>query len=420
MKKFAIWFLLALALVPLAVTSDTLYPTANIKALIYRGVAFVVTGTALMLLLDKREGNDFFHRLQVVVHTRLFQVMTASTVALGVSTLFAHNTYLAFFGTASRNEGFLTLFALYVLYVWMSVFFDTKNWQRFFVLFSFSGLITFFYSVYQIIEGVDRPHSFIGNPIPLAAFFIFTFFAGIYVKSIDSKKMSLQLLAWATMIASIVGIFLTKTRGTILAVLAATIMTGVLAATIGTKKKIKRYAVGSVLGVCVLIGIFLTTQQHPLWQKIPGVGRFAQSSISGATIQSRILYNNITINGFLESTPLQKTIGWGWDNYESFWQKNYDPKVYQYDRGIADRAHNKLGDMLIMTGILGLLLYVMLWSNLVQVIFSFKEKGLLFFGVVFTFVAYFVQNLFSFDIGVVLISFYVMIAWLTAQKTYEV
>jgi O-antigen ligase len=138
------------------------------------------------------------------------------------------------------------------------------------------------------------------------------------------------------------------------------------------------------------------------------------------TINSRLLFAHESLTSFWSDGGAQRIVlGWGWDNYVFFWQKHYDPKIFYYDAAIADRAHNKLIDMLVMTGLAGLVAYLIVWGIFIARIIA-RVKADLSGGLALLFyaAAYGTFLFFEIDIPLALLGFYAILA-LTSFQSYE-
>lgn len=422
MKKVVSWVLILAAFVPL-VMSHTLVPAISGKVLVYRGAAFLAILGLFLLSLRTNTRQDLAMRFNTIRRSPIFIAMTVSFGLLAVSTIFAFDRFAAFFGELSRGEGFLTLAAMYAIYVATTVLFQRKEWKKFFVATILCGVIIFIYQVWQRAHGIDRPYATLGNPIFLAEYYVFVFLSGYLAVAWSSiHERAMRWLGFIGMITSILGIFITETRGTIAGLGVAVFVCSIIAIALGkgiiirniSARKIGAIVLGIMVGFVVLIAL---TRNQPIWNKVPGVDRIVSEDTT--TLDSRVIYLKITKNGFIESDPVRKVVGWGWDNFLFFSNRNYDPAVYELDSTGISRAHNKLADMLVMTGILGLLAYLAVWVAAVRDVGKLLRKNFaLGLGFVFVFMAYFVHNLFAFDVPVTFFYFYTFLAFLT-QYDYE-
>ncbi len=424
MKKAATWLLILLAAVPLVSISIAFYPDIEGKVIAYRGVAFIVVLLAFLISVGK-DKELFLSTVRQKLRSPIVLAVTASMLTIAISTLFAQDRFIAFFGELSRGEGFVTFFSLYVLFIALTVFFGKREWRAALIVSALASIIMVIVQCTQITALNTRPSALMANPIFLAGWYVFTLFAGIYVVRIREKKESwLAVLGGAAIIASVFGILLTKTRGTLLAMVISAVICAAIAAVYGkgvtigkfSFRKVGLIVAGAVIGFALL---FSVTSRASFWTHIPGLDRVAQIGTDTSTIKSRLLFLEISKKGFVESSALRKTVGWGWDNYAFFWNAQYDPKVYLFDQSYADRAHNKLIDVLIMTGIVGLAAYLWVWVTFLRAsVRMIPTDPRIAFALLFIGISYFLHNLVAFDMPVTLFSFYALLAFV-ATTSYE-
>ena len=424
MKKAAIWLLIALAAVPLLTISVAFYPAIEGKIVAYRAAAFLVVLITFMISIGKDQ-EVFLKSVREKLRSPIVIAVTTSMLTIGISTLFAQDRFSAFFGELSRGEGFVTFFSLYVLFVAMAVFFDRRAWRASAIITSIASVTMILVQFSQLAPLNTRPSALMANPIFLAGWYLFAVFAGMYLMRISTKgQIWLRVLGILTIIASVYGILLTRTRGTLLAMVISALICAGIAAVYGKGIMMGKYSLRKVglwiAGVVVVFGfLFGLTSNAKVWSRIPGLDRVAEISTDTSTIQSRVLFLQISKKGFGESSALRKTVGWGWDNYGYFWNANYDPAVYLFDQSYADRAHNKLVDMLIMTGIIGLLAYLWIWVTFLRAsVRMIPRDPRLAFALLFVSISYFLHNLVAFDMPVILFLFYALLAFVVTTS-YE-
>src|SRR4030042_1250042 len=177
-------------------------------------------------------------------------------------------------------------------------------------------------------------------------------------------------------------------------------------------KKISLRKIGSftLISIAVFAGTFVFTRSNPVWQMVPGLDRLAKISAQDISTQTRLL----SMKSSLEAVNPGRAgwgralIGWGPDNFDVAYNKFYDPSTQKYEVTWLDRAHNKLLDVLVMNGVLGLIIYLFMWFYVFRYGFLRKKLGEEDSGksleymnrqlpVLFIAVAYFVQNIFVFD-----------------------
>lgn len=435
MKKLATILLLSTAFVPLFVYSKYLSPFIDAKVLFLRGVSFLVILLIGLVLIskskNKEDREDIATSINILQKDRLFIFVSIGILLTILSTIFAFDKSMAFFGEPLRAEGFLTIISIYSLYVGYLLLFKKSEWSKFFVYTAITTIILFVVQSKQSFLGMYRSDSLMGNPIFLASYYLFSIFAGLCLVRFtkESKNNNYAYLGWVSIALSVIGILLTKTRGTILALFIGFFITTIASIFYGKniyirKISFRKLGVIAVSALILFSLLFIVTRSAPFWQKIPGLNRFAEIGISDNSSNSRIEYTKTSIKGFFsDKNPTRLMLGWGPVNYQFFWIKNYNPVFFYYDPGTADHAHNQVIDILVMSGILGLIIYIAVWTLVFKKIKQMFEKD--FFTpliIILCLSAYFINNLFAFDTAVTSLMFYVTIAFVSEVtfKKYEI
>ncbi len=432
MKKALKVLLLSIPIAILFYSGKMLVPAVDAKNLLIRGIVAIVAVLIAVLYVVRSDFRpESSQKLKLFWKNPLGKSLTISYGVLIVSTIFAYSPFTAFFGTASRGEGFVGLSFFYFLTLFLFVVFEKKDWFRFWQLTAVGGIIVFITEFTDFLGGAYRPGSLMDNPIFLAGYFLIVIFAGLLVwKSGKEEKNNLSLwLGGIATMCSIIGMFITESRGAMLGMIIGVfvaLLYFVFAESGNTKKNIFFRKITIAIISCMIIfgGIFVATRHSSFWIHVPGLNRVAQFSLSDPTTQSRIENARLTLRAVRPTgSNIKNTlVGWGWDNYVFAWQSNYDPKIYLYDRGIFDRAHNKLLDVLVMNGILGLVAYLAIWFFLVRsALFLGKQSVFMSAVTLFFLTAFFIQNLTVFDTVISYVPFFAVIGYMlfATQRKYE-
>jgi O-antigen ligase len=413
LRKFLKWPLLALAFTPLVISPSTLFPYIFGKAVFIRLattifcllLAFYIMGSGRRALADIN-----WARLK----NPIFLLWLSFTILAALSASLAVDGQVAIWGDAERGEGFLLLFHLLLFLGGSMLVFEKQDWLLFFKLSLFAGSIIAFDSLVGFLSDPSiRPVGyFIGNPAFTSVYALFVIFAAMVVTVTERKSQFWGATSALAILLAIIALLVTKTRGVFVGILAAFLVVAIYWIVSGKNKKIVvvgRPVLAKRVGQCalgtifILMLIFVNTKSHPIWQVVPGLDRLAQISASDATTQTRLINLRVSLRAVdPRSVGVERALlGWGPENFYYAYNQFYDPTIGKYETTWFDRAHNKLMDVLVMHGILGLLTYLALWFYVFRLILRRRRDGstseqtiapLIFFGV-----SYFVQNLFLFD-----------------------
>ncbi len=437
MRSTIKYILYALAVSPLIVIDSLFFPYISGKNILIRvavGVAWILF--ASYLFYAKKFRQEMHDKLKRVLKNPVGLFTTVFMGLLIISTIFAQDVYRAFFGDVERAEGLLNMLFFFGFFVLTALLFERKEWMRFFQISLGVGAYMFLDAFIQFANGVVRPSSTTGNPIYLGEFFLFTILAGVLV-FLDTKKEDSVIVShgwrsfWKIFAAvmvpvSVYGIFISETRGVIVG--AAVGLAAVLAymaikgksISIG-KTTLQKVSLWAIAVAVVLGGAFYATKHDTFWQKIPGFNRIAAFTFHDPSTETRLISLGVSLHAINPSENSMKEflIGWGPENFSVAYNAYYNPKYFEYEQLWFDRAHDKLMDVLVMNGVVGLAAYLGIWGSFVWLIF--KRKGfsvamaaLLFFGV-----SYFVQNLTVFDSIVTYPVFFAFLAYLIYCSSIE-
>ena len=417
-------------LLPYLGTQYFISPYTDAKTLYVRFVAFVVVSlVALVLVFDNKNKEQVFGKISKICREDIFRAVTFGLFFLILSIIFAYNKTVAFFGEPQRAEGFLSLFAVYGLFVCFRLLFEKKDWINFFLLSSVSVIPIFFTQLVYVLEGQVRPDVLTGNSTFLAGYYIFTLFSGlaILVDGVEKRVGHLKMAGVAAVVSSVLGILFTGTRGGVVGMYIAVIFCAVCLIAYGVrmegKKQIKNFRLRKIgvwiLSISIVCGaLFGVSRSLSVWKSIPGLGRVSGISSGDSTTASRLIFWKTSLSSFAKDSNIKNmALGWGTDNYLYFWGVHNSPMSFYYDNSVPDRSHNKLVDMLIMAGIIGLIAYLVLWTVFAKkVLVLLRSNVLRGLSFVFFAVTYALFLLFAFDTIPMLVGFYSILAFV---ETYE-
>ncbi len=422
--------LLFLAFTPIIYDKKVFLPTTAQSLF----AAFVVTFASVLFVVELMRSETFrgevSRKAKVLLKNPIVLSVLSFLFIFGVSALFAVDTYGAFWGNLERGEGFVGIL-YFVLFFMFSLFvFEKKDWLWFFKLTLFSSLILLGKEFLQYLGHVARPGSFAGNTSLLAGYFLFSIFSALVVlkESIPlevtkAKSRNWSLTGWKyfsifILICSVLGIFILQTRGTILGLGAGIFALFLYGAVSGKNIRYKKIGVRklSVIILCLILlfsATYVATRKNAFWQKVPGISRLSEISSQNDTTQSRLVAWGIGLDSVSpKNEGIKKLLlGWGPENFVLAFAQHYNPELYRYDSSVFDRSHNKLVDALVMTGLLGLLAYLVIWFFFLRTIvksrISFSMKAFFYFFAV----AYFIHLMFLFDSVITWIPFMGVLAF---------
>lgn len=400
---------------PLFYFEKSVYPYSLPKTFFFQALTEILFFLWLyLILIDKRYLPKF---------TPLFKAIIIFLAVLSLTAILGADPWRSFWSTEGRAIGIIAFyhFAAFSLIIsslkneipWKSILYASLGTSSLISVLAFLQL-HFPRLLLQAEPVLSRPGSTIGNPTFLAGYLLFNIFAGGYfvlekIFSGEDRKINLSNLAKiiipaAALAINISAIFLTQTRGAILALVAGMFFLLILfgieppPSKFGFLENRKFY-----ISLCVIILIaglgFWVTRSTAFWDKIPGLNRFKNLSFSGEDlsfqgITPRLIALKAAWKGFLD----RPFLGWGWDNFNIVFNKYYDPKVLgvSYGETRFDKPHNFILEYLIVGGLPAFFAYAAVFGFFIWEAWKIKNRVL---GKIFIVLlaSYLVNNLFVFE-----------------------
>jgi tetratricopeptide (TPR) repeat protein len=384
-------------LVPLVYAGIVTYPFVYLKML-YLQILVGLTFPAWVILAVR----DPRYRPRA---TWLLWAIVAWFAALGVSAVFAVNSWRAFFGTQERMTGLFSLLHFLAWYVMATATLrSAKDWRRLLefqlgvgfasagaalLQLVFPGMI----GTTEVVEG-ERISGLLGNPIFAAAYQAFNVFFVMFLW----KDASLRRRCWYGLVlaSAMASFLLAGSRGPLLGLVAG-LGTAVLFLVLSSKNR--RLALSTAIFVPVLLtsyALFVTFIAHrpsldAFWLAHANLKHFFDFEID----IYRVRLWNVAWTGFLR----RPILGWGPAGFEIAFDVVYRPEYHTL--GISDEAHNRLLSAMCETGSVGTAAFLSVWAAHVLTVVRSRSRGALAplqaAALIGAGVGHFVQNLFAFD-----------------------
>lgn len=398
---------------PVLVNSSFLFPFITTKTLFFRIAIEVALFFYILLALHREEFRPKFSPLGWSV------VIFASIITL--ASLLGVNWYKSFWGNIERGEGLLTVYHVFALFIIATqTIKSAKLWKGFIHVAILVSVGTAFYALFQklnvdwkwiIHSGENRLSSTVGNAAFYAGYLLFGIFlsAWLFVKE---KLLPMRIVYAAVILFELYILLETRTRGAFIGLVGAMVLITIIYLVL-SKSALQRKVAGGILGVLILSGVLVGANCDTIMlsQKVQILRRVCSISFNDITTQSRLLTWDSSWQGLKE----RPVLGYGWENYNIAFNKHFHPEIFR-DAGSQiwfDRAHNIVFDVAVNSGFVGLIAYLAIFVLAVRALYRVykKTKDLPTFAfLVSLLAAYFVQNIFVFDVLATYISFYVVLA----------
>lgn len=420
-KKILLYLTIVCLLTPFFVDTRTYFPFIVGKATIFRIIVSVMLALFAWRLIDNLPFRRNFFDL-----TPLAKIIIIFGIAIFVSAVFGVDFIHSFFSNNERMEGVLGVWYFILFFLIIASSFKPREMEK---IFKIEVVISLFYSFWALLTYPNigkitahissiRLSGYTGNPSFFAVYLLFNAFLALYFYFrqffLDKKLFNWWILAF---LSQSFLMFFTLTRGAMLGYLF-----GIIFLSLGIVffqppkanifKPFKAIALVFLIGILVLSFFIFSAKNTSFVKNNPILSRFASISLSDPTAISRILSTKIAWQSFLQK-PL---FGWGQENYEAAYVKNFDPEVLKYLPGdfYFDRAHNKLMEVLATNGIFSFLSYLGIFGIAAYFLNRLRKNEEWFLPALALggcLIGYFIQNIFIFDFHESYLMFFLILAF---------
>ncbi len=414
--------------IPLYIANPLFFPFITGKAFAFRIIVELVFAIWLVLILREKGTNAYSSDRSVAPRINLITILiTVFTLVVLIADLAGMNPLRSIWSNSERMEGWMTIIHLWGYFLILSSVFGVgeelrKNWHRFLNVTIIAGTITAIYGLFQyfgwaqIHQGSSRIDASLGNSAYMAVYMLIHVFVSAYfaIVNFPKNKILFYIYSVLSVLFSFI-LFQTATRGTIIGWVAGIIVACFIYAVWGRKEKGQSNLSRAIFGGVILLIIVLTTafylNKDAVWIKNSEVlSRLASISIKDTRTQARGYIWPMAISGSFE-TVKTSLIGWGQENFNYVFNKNYNPKMWAHELWF-DRAHNVYLDWLIAGGLLGFILYLSLYiTSFIYILRSNLTLGQK-SALVGLLVGYSIHNVFVFDNQTSYVMFFTFLAFI--------
>lgn len=408
LRNILIYGIFLIPFIPFIVLSDFFFPFITGKNFAFRILVEILFGSWIILALRNKEFRPKFSWILIAV--------TAFIGIIAIADLQGANPMKSLWSNFERMEGLVTLIHLLAYFLIIGTVLKTQNlWTKFFNISVGASVIMSIIGVNKLLteENVFRIDGTFGNATYLAIYMLFHVFITAILLAKWRGSNWVRYVYVVAIVLQIVNLYYTATRGAILGFIGGVLLTAILISLFERDNKIiRKIGIGILASVIIVVGGFFAIKNTEFVSESKVLSRFSTISFDAGTTQARFLIWNMAIEGVKEK-PL---FGWGQENFNLVFNKNYDPALFA-DEQWFDRVHNIIFDWLVVGGILGLLSYLFIpfatlfyiWKAKVET-FSFTEKSLL-TGML---AGYGFHNMFVFDNLISYILFFSILAYVYA------
>ncbi|MCB9798580.1 O-antigen ligase family protein [Candidatus Nomurabacteria bacterium] len=339
------------------ISQNFVFPFIVPKILAFRTIALLMLLVYVTLLLSQSQKYK-------IKKSPLTIAVLIYFISFALSTFFGVDAYRSFWDGHERMLGLFTLLHYAIFYfVVSSSIKGWKDWRWILRIFLFAGALEMFMGILQkgnphlfFNQGSARIDGTLGNPIYYGGYALYIFFLGLFMTMKEEKKYY-RVFSIVAMLLGFVGVWLSGTRGTQLALIgcAGFAMLVYFFVLKGHQKIRMLLAAFMVLGVVFFVGLF-AAKDTAFVQNVSFLRRIANISLTEGTGYTRLLAWGVGVDAWKEN-PI---IGWGPNNFMFGFNKYYRAEFLRHGWGETwfDNAHNVVVNTLTTQGVIGLLSYL--------------------------------------------------------------
>ena len=367
-RSAVVALLIAALFVPLIVASDFFFPYVVPRNLFFRVV--VELGVTALVIAVSMGGKSLDLRDEPI-----FWALAAFLGAVTVSAIFSPARAHSLFGDFERMGGVWAWIHLFLFFLLLRTLRD-KDWAW---ILNAALAVSLFVAVTAIGQhaelaaagsadaAVPATMGTLGNSGLLAAYLLMTIAIAAYLAATNERFRWLYLGA-----AAVDGLALiyAQNRSTILGLVLAALIGGVMFAMLGAKGRRKwlvpAIAASAATLLALSVMVIRSFPESAIARNLPSVLRRAAYTNFAGSDESRTMQWRAAIEGF-KDRPLT---GYGLENHNLVWSAHFDPDIYRIDTDIYDHTHNEFLEILATTGLLGTIaflgIWVAIWATLVR------------------------------------------------------
>lgn len=395
------WMLLAPVLLPLLIWSGLIYPYLVPKTVGFWAVMLVSAGVFMLLVAHERP----------FAWGRLARPMTwipgALLLVAYATSLVGVDFYRSFWSLLVRGDGLITLTGVVASFYFILISADHRFFERLVKAVSLVGGVVAGYGVGEWLVNGGRVGGLLGNAAFFAGYLGIALVATLMAASFSHKKPN----GYAQIAGlEILAIFLSATRGTLLALVLVGVAALVFLAFRGSAR-VRSRAAYALVTLILIAGIGYAERGNLSSVAFSPVSRVASVSLQEGDVASRLfIWSHMTMEAL--KSPW---VGVGAEHVDVLFNRFYDPT--QIAEQWFDRSHNAFLDYFVQYGVGGLALYVALIASYVVVGRTLIRKGERQLGyLAFSLCGiYAIQNFFVFDTVSSLWLFVALLAALLAR-----
>lgn len=434
LKTILFYLTIAALFTPFFVDTHTYFPFIIGKATVFRVIVglMLVVWTFWLVRSQTSKGSS----TSLISLTPLTKAVIIFGIIIFISALLGVDFYYSLFSGNERMEGVFGIWHFILFFLIIATTFKYLEIEKILKIQVGIGIL---YSIIAILaySGIgtitarmtgNRLAGYSGNPSFFAVYLLFNAFLALYFY-FQQYIFDKRLFNWwlPVFLAQSFLIFATLTRGSMMGYLASIILIALAIVFLKSdfQKKLNLTSSLKKISIIFLISILVfsiftfTAKNTDFVKNNKILNRFSSISLSDPTALSRLFSAGTAWKSFLQ----KPFFGWGTENYEAAYIRNFNPEVLKYlpEDFYFDRAHNKPMEVLATNGIFGFLSYLSIFGIAFYLLNRLRKKKEWFLpslALAGCLIGYFIQNIFIFDFHESYLMFFLLLAFISSLYHY--
>ena len=411
-------FIYLILLTPLVIAPWFVYPFVAPKAVFFWIIAEIIFAIwAILAVLNKQ----YRPKESILLYSILGFV-----ILMFLASLRGVNPVLSIFGTFERMTGLITLIHGFLIFISLSsTFKSVESWKPFF---RFAMLVGAIVSIAFFLDdsiGKWLPSARLGSTLGNSSFFgsyiLFPIFLSIYLFLTD--KAHFRIFSFVSAILMVFALYFSSASAAFYSFVGGSFI--IFLSWLFFRQTIADFSIseflfrskGRLIATVLLLGClaFFAMVSYAALAQNQTILNYLPDKLSEKKIGARLVVWETAWDGITE----RPILGWGPENFQAAYVKYFNPCMPIPDicggEVWFDKAHNIIIDTIVASGFSGLLAYLSIFITAIFLMwkhFLKHERSWIFPATVTAlFAAYFVQNLFVFDMPTTYLMFFFALAF---------
>ena len=371
----------ALACIPLVIFQDYFSPFHFGKAVVLRSlVDLMMIGYVFLVIRDR----SYLPRVNSI-----FLSVILFGIAYAFTSFTSYDVDSSIWGSLERMGGLYSFVHIILFFVIMSGV--LRTWNHWKVMLQITAIVSLLSSCYGFLQktswdwvlgsgGRTKIFGTLGNPALFAGYVLVAGFLSLGLALSEWKKGALVRYLWlGIFLVNAIAVLMSGVRGSVVGLIVATFITGIAFAYITRHTVVIRSVIAAFVVLGAIVAALIVFKDSDFVKNSQYLARYSDFSPQSYTIQTRTWTWTSGLKGWFND-PRAMLIGFGPENFYIPFLQYFNPMHFRGpgSETLFDRAHNMPLEILITMGLIGFIIYVLMFASvlqhMIQMFFSAKPS----------------------------------------------